>query len=38
VRLHDPGLAFLKTDPLLDPLRMEPRFHAIERELKSPTQ
>jgi TolB-like protein/Flp pilus assembly protein TadD len=36
VRVHDPGLAFLKTDPLLDPLRTEPRFHAIERELKFP--
>jgi TolB-like protein/Flp pilus assembly protein TadD len=38
VRAHDPGLAFLKTDPLLDPLRTEPRFHAIERELKSPAE
>jgi hypothetical protein len=26
----------LKTDPLLDPLRQEPRFKAIERELKFP--
>jgi serine/threonine-protein kinase len=26
----------LKTDPLLDPLRQEPRFQAIERELKFP--
>jgi hypothetical protein len=26
----------LKTDPLLDPLRKEPRFKAIERELKFP--
>jgi hypothetical protein len=29
-------LAELKTDPLLDPLRQEPRFEAIERELKFP--
>jgi TolB-like protein/Flp pilus assembly protein TadD len=36
-RLRDPGLEMLKTDPLLDPLRQEPRFQAIERELKFPT-
>jgi len=36
-RLRDPGLETLKTDPLLDPLRQEPRFQAIERELKFPT-
>ncbi len=36
VRLRDPGLELLKTDPLLDPLRKEPRFKAIERELKFP--
>jgi TolB-like protein/Tfp pilus assembly protein PilF len=36
MRLHDPGLVSLKTDPLLDPLRMEPRFQAIKRELKFP--
>jgi TolB-like protein/tetratricopeptide (TPR) repeat protein len=29
-------LSELKTDPGLDPLRMEPRFQAIERELKFP--
>jgi len=34
VRLRDPGLVCLKTDPLIDPLRKEPRFQAIERELK----
>ena len=28
----------LKTDPLLDPLCQEPRFKAIERELKFPSQ
>jgi len=37
LRLRDPGLELLKTDPLLDPLRKEPRFQAIERELKFPT-
>jgi len=37
LRLRDPGLEFLKTEPLLDPLRKEPRFQAIERELKFPT-
>jgi len=36
MRLRDPGLVYLKTDPLMDPLRKEPRFHAIERELKFP--
>ena len=36
VRLRDPGLGWLKMDPLLDPLRKEPRFQAIERALKFP--
>ena len=36
LRLRDSGLELLKTDPLLDPLRKEPRFQAIERELKFP--
>lgn len=36
LRLRDPGLGNLKTDPLLDPIRQEPRFQAIERELKFP--
>ncbi len=35
-RLRDSGLILVKTDPLLDPLRKEPRFQAIERELKFP--
>jgi len=34
--LRDPGLVTLRTDPLLDPLRNEPRFQAIERQLKFP--
>jgi TolB-like protein/tetratricopeptide (TPR) repeat protein len=36
LRLRDTGLAVLKTDPLLDPLRQEPRFEAVTRELKFP--
>jgi TolB-like protein/Tfp pilus assembly protein PilF len=36
LRVRDAGLAFLKTDPLLDPLRNEPRFQAVLRELKFP--
>ena len=34
--LRDPSLAYLKVDPDLDPIRTEPRFQAIERELKFP--
>jgi TolB-like protein/Flp pilus assembly protein TadD len=37
LRLRDPGLVLVKTDPLLDPLRKEPRIQAIERELKFPS-
>jgi tetratricopeptide (TPR) repeat protein len=36
-RLRDGGLEYLKTDPLMDPLRQEPRFQAVMRELKFPT-
>jgi hypothetical protein len=36
MRLRDPGLAYLKTGPLMDPLRKDPRIEAIERELKFP--
>jgi len=36
LRLRDAQLVSLKTDALLDPLRQEPRFKAIERELKFP--
>jgi TolB-like protein/tetratricopeptide (TPR) repeat protein len=35
-RLRVPALRWLKVDPLMDPLRNEPRFQAIERELKFP--
>ena len=37
-RLRDPGLSLLKTDPLMDPLRKEPRYQAIERELRFPPE
>jgi serine/threonine-protein kinase len=36
MRSRDAGLVYLKTDPLLDPLRQEPRFQAIERALNFP--
>jgi serine/threonine-protein kinase len=36
MRLRDSSLEYLKVDPLLDPLRKEPRFQAIERELQFP--
>jgi len=36
-RLRDPGLVDLKMGFLVDPLRNEPRFQAVMRELKFPT-
>jgi len=36
-QVHDTGLVDLKVDPMLDPLRQEPRFKAIERKFKFPT-
>jgi hypothetical protein len=36
VHMRDPGLPNLKTDPLMDPLRNEPHFRAIEQQLKFP--
>jgi cyanate lyase len=36
VRLRDSNVVLLKVDPLLDPLRKQPRFQAIERALKFP--
>ena len=36
MRLRDPGLLELKTDPLMDPLRAEPRFQAALRKLNFP--
>jgi TolB-like protein/Tfp pilus assembly protein PilF len=35
-QLRDAGLARLKTEPLMDPLRKEPRFQSVMRELKFP--
>jgi hypothetical protein len=37
LRLRDPGLVLLKSDPLVDPLRKEARFQAVERALKFPS-
>jgi TolB-like protein/predicted Ser/Thr protein kinase len=36
MRLHDPWLQYLKVFAVFDPLRKEPRFQAIERELNFP--
>jgi hypothetical protein len=36
VRLRNDRLEQLRVDPLLDPVRNEPRFQAIERQLKFP--
>ena len=36
MRLRDSGLEYLKTDPLMDPLRQDPRFQAVERALNFP--
>jgi tetratricopeptide (TPR) repeat protein len=36
LQLRDGGLAELKVDPFLDPLRREPRFQAVERKLRFP--
>ena len=36
MRLRDPGLSLLRTDPLMDPLRKEPRYQSVERQLKFP--
>jgi len=37
LRLRDTQLQWLKVEPFLDPLRNEPRFQAIERELRFPS-
>ena len=36
MQLRDPGLVYTKVDPLMDPLRKEPRFQAVTRELRFP--
>ena len=36
MRLRDPGMGYLKTDPLMDPLRQEPRFQAVMKALRFP--
>jgi TolB-like protein/tetratricopeptide (TPR) repeat protein len=37
LQLRDPGMTYTKTDPLLDPLREEPRFQAVLKELNFPS-
>jgi tetratricopeptide (TPR) repeat protein len=36
LRVFDPGLESVKTDPLLDPLRNQPRFQAVVQALNFP--
>jgi TolB-like protein/Flp pilus assembly protein TadD len=36
MRVRDPGLDILNADPLMDPLRKEPRFQSVMRELEFP--
>jgi serine/threonine-protein kinase len=36
MRSRNSALEYLKTTPLFDPIRQEPRFQAIERALKFP--
>ena len=38
LRIRHVGLEYLKTEPMFDPLRKEPRFQAIERALMFPPQ
>jgi TolB-like protein len=34
--VKDPGLGFMKADPMLEPIRREPRFQAVVRKLNFP--
>jgi len=36
MRVRDPGLERLKVDPLMDPIRSEPDFQPVERQLQFP--
>jgi len=36
-RAHDPNLGEIRSDPLLDPIREEPRFRAVEQSLHLPS-
>ena len=35
--VHDPGMPYLASDPLFDPLRSDPRFQDLLRQLNLPT-
>ena len=37
LKVRDPGLAGIKVDPFLDPIRRDPRFAAIEAKLNFPS-
>ena len=34
--VKDPGLAYMKADPMLEPIRREPRFQGVVRNLNFP--
>jgi TolB-like protein len=36
LKVRDPGITLINIDPFLDPLRREPRFQALQRQLKFP--
>ena len=37
LKVRDPGMAGMKVDPFLDPIRSDPRFEEIERKLNFPS-
>ena len=37
VEVKDPGLTGLKTDPFLDPIRADPRYASLVKQLSFPT-
>jgi TolB-like protein/Tfp pilus assembly protein PilF len=36
LRVRDPGVTLMRIEPFLDPLRKQPRFQAVERQLRYP--